>query len=65
MNLARNKSISRQGLRLYPADKVGKNSGTNIIVNCTIQGNVIGNQEYMEQTGNYIAARIKSALANS
>lgn len=53
------------GTEIIPADKVGKNSGTNIIVNCTIQGNVIGNQEYMEQTGNYIAARIKSALANS
>lgn len=53
------------GTEIIPADKVGKNSGTNIIVNCTIQGNVIGNREYMEQTGNYIAARIKSALANS
>lgn len=53
------------GTEIIPADKVGKNNGTNIVVNCTIQGNVIGNQEYMEQTGSYIAARIKSALANS
>lgn len=53
------------GTEIIPADKVGKNNGTSIVVNCTIQGNVIGNQEYMEQTGNYIAARIKSALANS
>lgn len=53
------------GTEIIPADKVGQNNGTNVIVNCTIQGNVIGNQEYMEQTGNYIAARIKSALANS
>ena len=53
------------GTEIIPADKVGKNNGTSIIVNCTIQGNVIGNREYMEQTGNYIAARIKSALANS
>ena len=53
------------GTEIIPADKVGKNNGTSIVVNCTIQGNVIGNREYMEQTGNYIAARIKSALANS
>ena len=53
------------GTEIIPADKVGKNNNTSIIVNCTVQGNVIGNQEYMEQTGNYIAARIKSALANS
>ena len=53
------------GTEIIPADKVGKNNGISIVVNCTIQGNVIGNQEYMEQTGNYIAARIKSALANS
>ncbi len=53
------------GTEIIPADKVGKNNGTSIVVNCTVQGNVIGNQQYMEQTGNYIAARIKAALANS
>lgn len=53
------------GTEIIPADKVGKNNGTSIVVNCTVQGNVIGNRQYMEQTGNYIAARIKAALANS
>lgn len=39
--------------------------GDRVTVNLSVQGNVIGNQEYMRQTGEYIVARIRDALRNS
>lgn len=39
--------------------------GGRVTVNLSVQGNVIGNQEYMRQTGEYIVARIRDALRNS
>ena len=39
--------------------------GDRVTVNISVQGNVIGNQEYMRQTGEYIVARIRDALRNS
>lgn len=50
------------GTEIVPHDvaKKGQN-GTNITVNVTVQGNVIGNREYMEQTGSYIAQKILEA----
>lgn len=39
--------------------------GGGITVNLSVQGNVIGNQDYMRQTGEYIVARVRDALRNS
>lgn len=40
------------------------NSPTKIEVNLNISGNVIGNKEFMEQAGEYIAQKIKLAIGN-
>ena len=56
------------GSRVIPADKSKKmleNSNGAIKVDVYIQGNVIGNKEFMEQTGAYVAEKIKIALLNS
>ncbi len=58
-------AIFPSGTQIIPADKVGKGRAQNVTVNLTIQGNVIGNKAYMEETGNYIAGRLLSAMANS
>lgn len=39
--------------------------GWRVTVNLTVQGNVIGNREYMRQTGEYIAKKVRDALRNS
>lgn len=39
--------------------------GGRVTVNLTVQGNVIGNREYMRQTGEYIAKKVREALRNS
>lgn len=39
--------------------------GGRVTVNLTVQGNVIGNREYMRQTGEYIAKKVRDALRNS
>ena len=59
-------AIFPSGTRIIPADKAGKGGEKrgNIIVNLIVQGNVIGNKRYMEETGNYIAKRIIAALGN-
>lgn len=50
------------GTRIIPHDVATKTqSGTTVTVNLTIQGNVIGNRQYMEQTGQYIAEKILAA----
>ncbi len=62
--LGSEEAILPSGTRIIPADKVG-GGGQSVTVNLTIQGNVIGNKAYMEETGNYIAGRLLSAMANS
>lgn len=50
------------GTQIIPHDVARKmGSGTSVVVNLTIQGNVIGNRQYMEQTGDYIAKKILAA----
>lgn len=39
--------------------------GRSVTVNLTVQGNVIGNREYMRQTGEYIAKKVRDAIDNS
>lgn len=58
-------AILPSGTRIIPADKAGRGMGNyHISVNLTVQGNVIGNREYMEQTGRYIADRVMTAMGN-
>lgn len=50
------------GTRIIPHDVAEKTQGgTSVVVNLTVQGNVIGNRTYMEQTGAYIAKKILEA----
>lgn len=50
------------GTQIIPHDVAKKmGNGTSVVVNLTIQGNVIGNRQYMEQTGDYIAKKILAA----
>lgn len=50
------------GPRIIPHDVAKKSQGgTSIVVHVTVQGNVIGNRQYMEQTGAYIAKKIMAA----
>lgn len=50
------------GTRIIPHDVAKKSQGgTSIVVYVTVQGNVIGNRQYMEQTGAYIAKKIMAA----
>ena len=50
------------GTRIIPHDVAKKSQGgTSIVVHVTVQGNVIGNRQYMEQTGAYIAKKIMAA----
>ena len=39
--------------------------GKSIVINYIIQGNMIGNREYMEQSVKYIAKKVMEALGNS
>lgn len=59
-------AIFPSGTRIIPADKAGKGGqgGRNVYVYTIVQGNVIGNEEYMEETGNYIAKKILEAEGN-
>ena len=52
------------GTRIIPHDVAKKSAGRSIILNLKIiiQGNVIGNEEYMEQTGEYVANKVIEAL---
>lgn len=51
------------GTRIIPHDvsKKSVGGGSSITVNLTVQGNVIGNRAFMEQTGSYIANKILDA----
>lgn len=50
------------GTQIIPHD-VAKQSqgGASIVVNLTVQGNLIGNRAFMEQTGDYIVSKIIAA----
>lgn len=52
------------GTRIIPHDKSMKEvgSGTTVNVNLTVSGNVIGNREFMEACGQYIASKTLGAL---
>ena len=55
------------GTKVLSANKTDallNKAGGNVTVNLTIQGNVIGNREFMEQTGSFIAGRIMTAMTN-
>ncbi|GAA0115299.1 phage tail protein [Clostridium senegalense] len=59
----------RGGETIIPADKSrqllqGKGVGKGLTLNLTIQGNVIGNEAFMEETGQYIYDKVKMALTN-
>lgn len=42
-----------------------KDSGPRVVVNLTVQGNMIGNREYADELGGIIAGRLVAALGNS
>lgn len=50
------------GTQIIPHD-VSKKSvgGSSVVVNLTVQGNIIGNRAFMEQTGDYIVRKIIAA----
>ena len=50
------------GTQIIPHDVAKKsNGGSSIVVNLTVQGNLIGNRTFMEQTGDYIVRKIIAA----
>ena len=50
------------GTQIIPHDVAKKsNGGSSIVVNLTVQGNLIGNRAFMEQTGDYIVSKIIAA----
>lgn len=58
-------AVLPSGTRIIPAEKAGQGfGGKSVTVNLTVQGNVIGNREYMEETGRYIAERVRIAMDN-
>lgn len=58
-------AVLPSGTRIIPADKAGRGGGSKIVnLYFTVQGNMIGNEEYMEETGQYIVRKIMPALDN-
>lgn len=50
------------GTQIIPHDVAKKSQGgSSIVVNLTVQGNLIGNRAFMEQTGDYIVSKIIAA----
>lgn len=50
------------GTQIIPHDVAVKSQGgQSVVVNLTVQGNVIGNRTFMEQTGDYIVRKILAA----
>lgn len=50
------------GTQIIPHDVAKKSQGGSpVVVNLTVQGNVIGNRAFMEQTGDYIVRKIIAA----
>lgn len=59
-------AIFPSGTQIIPHDQVPKmGGGKSIVINYIVQGNMIGNREYMEQSGKYIAKKVMEALGNS
>lgn len=54
-----------RGQRRQLATKKDKVSDGNTAVYITVQGNMIGNKKYMEETGSYIMNKVKTAMANA
>lgn len=51
------------GTRIIPHDVAKKSTGGPVIhLHFTVQGNVIGNRDFMEQTGEYVSKKIVAAL---
>jgi phage-related minor tail protein len=54
------------GTQIIPHDvsreTINNHNGKSVVVNLTIQGNVIGNREYMERTGEYVANKLLEVL---
>lgn len=54
------------GTQIIPHDvSVKAAGGRSVMVNVTIQGNVIGNREYTEQVGEYVGRKVLAALGNT
>lgn len=54
------------GTQIIPHDVSVKAAGSRgVTVNVTIQGNVIGNREYAEEMGDYVARRVLAACGNA
>ena len=54
------------GTQIIPHDvSVKAAGGRGVTVNVTIQGNVIGNREYAEEMGDYVARRVLAACGNA
>lgn len=54
------------GTQILPHDvSVKAAGGRGVTVNVTIQGNVIGNREYAEEMGDYVARRVLAACGNA
>lgn len=54
------------GTQIIPHDvSVKAAGGRSVTVNVTIQGNVIGNREYAEEMGDYVARRVLAACGNA
>lgn len=54
-----------QGSRVYPKNTTQKmmNNGGGVNVSVVVQGNMIGNQEFLNQLGNMFAQRLRVAMA--
>lgn len=54
------------GTQIIPHDISKKmvGNGTNVTVNVNVAGNIVGNQEFIDEVGNAISSRVSLALAN-
>lgn len=55
------------GSKVIPADKTDRllnNNNSAPVINITVQGNVIGNHEFVNEMGSIITSKLKLALAN-
>ena len=55
------------GTQIIPHDISQKMAGSGMTINCpvTIQGNVISNNDFIDEIGNAISSRVSLAIANS
>lgn len=61
-------AILPSGSKVIPAgqtDKILNNSGASIIVQLTVQGNMIGNEEFADQVGQHIFDKLYYQMVNS